>query len=62
MQPAPNQAATQNTCSLQFDEAFRNNLLSLYFQSISKYGVSSSENPAPIQNLELVVILVGIFI
>jgi hypothetical protein len=27
-----------------------------YFQSISKYGVSSSDNPVPIQNLELVLI------
>jgi hypothetical protein len=55
MHPAPNQAAIQNTGSLQF-EAFRNNLMFPYLQSISKYGVISSDNPVPIQNFELVLI------
>ena len=55
MHPPPNQAAIQNTGSLQF-EAFRNNLMLPYLQSSTKNSVTPSENSMADQNAQQLLI------
>jgi hypothetical protein len=55
MHPPPNQAAIQNTGSLQF-EAFRNNLMLPYLQLSPKNSAIPSENSIADQNAQQLLI------